>query len=643
MQKTYNNIPLGCFFSFIHTIYLFIQSGIMKNLAAFLVVGCLLVFSVQKLQAQSQYEAQFANPQINCLEGTFCINLQLRAATGQPDFAIGAHTLFFSYNSNAINNPVYTSIHFNNTDSCALGGFMAPYFAPSYSFDPSTGEFNLTTNMLLPNQGCPLITADWIDVGTVCFQIIGSGQTTQLQYNTTLTLINLNDNTPQHTQGILFPLDITLDCSAFTDTDTDGLTDAEETTLGTNPNFPDSDFDGLSDGQEVNALLTDPLNPDTDTDGLTDGDEVNNYLINPLLPDTDADGLTDFDETDFYLTNPLLPDTDADGLSDSAELLQHFTDPLLPDTDADEVTDGEELNTYGTNPLDTDTDMDLLTDGEEVNTYNSNPLNPDTDSDGLTDGNEVQLFGTNLLLPDTDADGINDGNELNLYDTNPLNPDTDNDTLNDGLEISLAMNALSADSDEDNVPDNTEVPEGVALDTDSDEIINALDTDDDNDTILTINEDHNNNGQPADDDTDNDSLPDYLDNDDDGDGILTINEDANQNGILTDDDFNSNGIPDYLDPLAPAAIVTHHTLPATLGVYPNPSADMLNIQLPAAIQSYNNRLELLNAAGESLGSSNLTQGQTTTTVALQNIPAGVYFIRLWVENRLYGAARFVKR
>ena len=42
------------------------------------------------------------------------------------------------------------------------------------------------------------------------------------------------------------------------DTDGDGLTDTEETALGTDPNVADTDGDGFSDGQEV-AAKTDPL------------------------------------------------------------------------------------------------------------------------------------------------------------------------------------------------------------------------------------------------------------------------------------------------------------------------------------------------------------------------------------------------
>jgi VCBS repeat-containing protein len=86
----------------------------------------------------------------------------------------------------------------------------------------------------------------------------------------------------------------------------------------------DSDFDGLTDAQEI-ALGTDPNNPDTDADGLTDGDEVNIYGTDPTLLDTDADGVDDGVELGF--TDPVNPDTDADGVGDGVENLAG-TDPV---------------------------------------------------------------------------------------------------------------------------------------------------------------------------------------------------------------------------------------------------------------------------------------------------------------------------
>ncbi|AOW19575.1 hypothetical protein [Urechidicola croceus] len=78
----------------------------------------------------------------------------------------------------------------------------------------------------------------------------------------------------------------------------------------------------------------------------------------------------------------------------------------------------------------------------------------------------------------------------------------------------------------------------LELDTDSDEVPDYLDNDDDGDGILTKNE-LDENGDPI--DTDSDGISNHLDSDDDNDGILTINE------SLTDSDNDPLSIPDYLD------------------------------------------------------------------------------------------------
>ena len=57
------------------------------------------------------------------------------------------------------------------------------------------------------------------------------------------------------------------------DPDGDGLTNAEEAELGTDPNNADTDGDGLDDYTEVNETGTDPTVADTDGDGYDDGDE----------------------------------------------------------------------------------------------------------------------------------------------------------------------------------------------------------------------------------------------------------------------------------------------------------------------------------------------------------------------------------
>ncbi len=154
------------------------------------------------------------------------------------------------------------------------------------------------------------------------------------------------------------------------DYDGDGLGDAAELTLGTDPTNPDSDGDGVSDGDEV-AAGTSPLVADTDGDGLSDGEEAA-LGTNATSSDTDGDGLTDGEEV-MRGTDPLLADTDGDGLTDGSEVASG-TDPLSADSDGDGLTDGEEV-ALGTDPNNADTDNDGLSDGEEAALADRDPLN----------------------------------------------------------------------------------------------------------------------------------------------------------------------------------------------------------------------------------------------------------------------------
>ncbi|GLB51647.1 hypothetical protein NBRC110019_06860 [Neptunitalea chrysea] len=113
--------------------------------------------------------------------------------------------------------------------------------------------------------------------------------------------------------------------------------------------------------------------------------------------------------------------------------------------------------------------------------------------------------------------------------------DTDGDGLSDVAENML----LGQDTDSDNIPD-------------------YLDDDDDNDGVLTVDEmpDENGNGVPDDSyDLDGDDIPNYLDTDDDGDGVLTEDEgplviqDTDEDGVLDylDDDDDNDGVPTLVE------------------------------------------------------------------------------------------------
>jgi len=102
---------------------------------------------------------------------------------------------------------------------------------------------------------------------------------------------------------------------AVSDTD-DGLADSSEVDHGTPPTDSDTDGDGLTDAEETHAFETDPITPDTDGDGLGDGEELREHGTDPTMADTDGDGLSDSEEVRAFETAPDDSDTDDDGLDD---------------------------------------------------------------------------------------------------------------------------------------------------------------------------------------------------------------------------------------------------------------------------------------------------------------------------------------
>ena len=175
------------------------------------------------------------------------------------------------------------------------------------------------------------------------------------------------------------------------DGDGDGLSNAEELQMGTNPLQPDTDGDRLRDGEEI-TLGTDPLKPDSDQDGLTDGDEVLTYHTDPRNPDSDGDQLVDGDEIQRGL-NPLNADTDGDSLRDGDEILIG-TDPLKPDTDGDRLLDGNEQLPCP-DPLNPDSDGDGVIDSQDPDPCN--PANP-----SLTATASIQVPPTDTPVPPTE-------------------------------------------------------------------------------------------------------------------------------------------------------------------------------------------------------------------------------------------------
>ncbi|WP_276390200.1 gliding motility-associated C-terminal domain-containing protein [Eudoraea chungangensis] len=314
---------------------------------------------------------------------------------------------------------------------------------------------------------------------------------------------------------------------AAADCDSDGVTNGDEDTNGTDPYLAsgDTDGDGIIDDIEINDGNdpNDPCDP-VQVAGYTGYDAANPIWA---AADCDSDGVTNGDEdtngTDPYAVSG---DTDGDGIDDDNEtnLATDINDPCDPvqvagytgydaanpiwaaaDCDSDGVTNGDE-DTNGTDPyaVSGDTDGDGIDDDNETNlgTDINDPCDPgqlagytgydaanpiwaaaDCDSDGVTNGDE-DTNGTDpyAVSGDTDGDGIDDDNETNLA--------TDINDPCDPVQVAGytgydAANPIwvAADCDSDGVTNGDEDTNGtdpyaVSGDTDGDGV------DDDNETNL---------------------------------------------------------------------------------------------------------------------------------------------------------------
>ncbi|MCK4660177.1 MAG: DUF2341 domain-containing protein, partial [Phycisphaerae bacterium] len=317
-----------------------------------------------------------------------------------------------------------------------------------------------------------------------------------------------------------------------TDTDGDGLCDAGDT---------DDDGDGVADGDDSHLLdpyqcrdvdgdscddcssgTDDPANDgtDTDSDGLCDDGDT----------DDDGDGVPDGDDS-HPLDQYQCRDVDGDTCDDCSS----GTDDFGPLSDQLPGNDGADFDGDGAcDAGDSDIDNDGRLNADDSDDFNPNVC-ADTDADGCDDCSSGTFDPANDGT-DTDGDGLCDAGDtdddndgvLDDADTNSLNPDICQDTDGDGCDdCSVGTDNFGP------LPDNDPANDG--LDTDSDGLCDAGDTDDDNDGVL--------------DGDDTDPLDPYVCQDTDTDGC----DDCSQTGGPPDPandgtDTDSNGICDAGDP-----------------------------------------------------------------------------------------------
>jgi len=405
----------------------------------------------------------------------------------------------------------------------------------------------------------PWVLTPKLDGDGMVMELGGAGgsafQRESINYSDLVDLENLDSDQ----DGIMNSLD--------PDDDNDGLEDAVELELGSNPIDDDSDDDGLMDGEEASLYETDPLCRDTDRDGITDGGEVLEYGTDPLKRDSDGGGANDGKEV-ARSTDPMDPgddswalDSDGDGLSDGYEE-ETGSDPHRTDTDGGGLSDLLEVR-YGLSPTDPeddpyyiDGDSDGLSDGFERD-IGSDPDRYDTDYGGADDGTEY-VFDGNMTDPhddggflDNDGDGLTNSQESEMG-TNKHSSDTDGGGLPDGYEVRMGLDPLDGDDDESLDTDG----DGVL---DIDELIRGSDptlTDSDLDGLSDYDEISVYGTTPTNADSDGDGLTDAeeislgtdprsMDSDNDGasDGLEVryssdpLSEDTDGDGLLDGDEF----------------------------------------------------------------------------------------------------------
>jgi outer membrane protein OmpA-like peptidoglycan-associated protein len=359
------------------------------------------------------------------------------------------------------------------------------------------------------------------------------------------------------------------DDSTVMDTDGDGLSNGEETELGTSPTDADSDDDGVRDGDEPNyADDTDgdgdinALDADSDNDGIKDGTE-SGVVTPPTGTDVGAGNFVP-DAHPASTTSPVDADSDDGGVPDGLEDLDQDgqidsgeTDPNDPaddDRDADHDDDGitdvdegvQDTDGDGTPDFqDGDSDGDHLSDADEAG--DGDLATPPVDSDG--DGTPDFQDG------DSDGDLITDDDEADDDDLATPPVDTDGDGTPDYLDD---------DSDGDRIGDEDEAGDGDLgtdpVDTDMDGTPDFQDPDADGDTVGDGDEAGDDDAGTPPIDTDEDGTPDFQDDDSDGDGIddgddncrIVANpgqedSDGDGQGDACEGDMDGDGFDDTLD------------------------------------------------------------------------------------------------
>ncbi|WP_109299350.1 PKD-like domain-containing protein [Aquimarina sp. AU474] len=378
----------------------------------------------------------------------------------------------------------------------------------------NTGNVTLTNVLISDNNA---------NVGSVNpnnVAIILPGETVTITASHTITQSDLNAGSVINTASVTAedpngqPVsDLSDDPNNLDDIDTNGNGNPDDVTITSTPQFASLDITKVV-GDRTYTAIGDVLEYTFEITNTSNVTLFDITIDDPMVTFVTSNSIVSLSPGASFTVNANYTIV-AQDLTNEIVVNTAIVNAFLPDRttpiseDSDDPNDPTNIDLDGDGDFDDPTISFLDTDGDGI----PNIEDFDDDNDGITDVEEQN--GDPLL--DTDGDGIIDSLDL----------DADGDGIYDYIEAGHG----GVDSDGDGTVDgpfgDDGIPNGVQDNPDSGEV----------------------NYDPQ--DTDGDGIDDFQDIDDDNDGLLTEDENPDPNGdMVPNDAFDSDGdgVPDYLEP-----------------------------------------------------------------------------------------------
>ena len=389
---------------------------------------------------------------------------------------------------------------------------------------------------------------------------------------------------------------------------------------------------GVSDGSGY------VIDNDSDNDGVCNQDEVEGCIIsfacnyNPLA--TDDDNSCSYPDPQYNCDGECLFDSDNDGVCNPFEILGCTDNTYLEYDELATEENGSCITLVVAGCLDDSyleysgvanfSDSSLCITPIVIGCMDVAACNYDATANTSDDSCEMidgicELCEDGVIVDnDLDDDGICNSLEI-IGCTNDLacnydaTPTTDSD--NSLCIFATGCETCSGETDgSGSIIDNDLDDDGVC---NSDEIIGCTD-------VLACNYD----ATPT---TDSDnSLCDYLTDLDD---CATCSGETDGTGTIIDNDYDDDGVCDEVD--YDDGIGVNELVNVPINLYPNPSKDFINLDFESNLSNVS--IEILNTLGDVLivKSKADISSKYTMQIAVQNLPSGLYLLRVKSDNQLY--------